>query len=74
MKVSEIIEEITLLPPVEQQEVIQFAHKLEKQGRLSPSELGALAKQLAGCPDDETAAALKQKIVNGFCGGKQRAA
>jgi hypothetical protein len=73
MKVSEIIEEIAQLPPAEQQAVIRFAHKLEKQSQLSPPQLGALAKRLAGCSNDKEAATLKQKIVNGFYGGKQRA-
>jgi hypothetical protein len=73
MKVSEIIEEIAALPLAEQREVILYARKLEEESPLSPAELGILAQQLASCTNDQQAATLKQKIMNGFYGGERRA-
>ena len=73
MKVSEIIGEIAVLPPAEQQEIIRFSRKLDEDGPMSPSELGALAQKLAGCADEREAVALKQKIMDGFYGEKRHA-
>jgi hypothetical protein len=73
MSVGEIMGEIAALPPAEQQVVIRFARKLDEEGPLSPSELGALAQRLAHCADDREAATLKQSITGGFYGGKRHA-
>ena len=39
-----------------------------KGNRLSPKEIGLLAKQLAGAPDSVAAARIKERLTRGFYG------
>ena len=44
------------------------ASDYESAKRLSPSELGEIAAQLAAAPDDEAAEILTEKLLSGFYG------
>jgi hypothetical protein len=67
MTAVEIIEEINRLPRSEQNRVIDF---VRKEGRLTPDELGELAKQMADTKDSVEADRLRADIVRGFYGRK----
>ena len=54
-------EEVTL-------ETVELAGLEGKGNRLSPGELGLLAKQLAAAPDLVAAARIKERITRGFYG------
>jgi len=66
---TEIIREIEALPPQEQEKVVRFAWRLGAQRKLSPNELGRLAKELAATDDPVEAVVLREEIVQGFYGG-----
>ncbi|NJM61261.1 MAG: hypothetical protein HC849_15355, partial [Oscillatoriales cyanobacterium RU_3_3] len=51
MTAAKVIDEIKLLPPDEQAEVIQFAFELARSRQLSAEELGELAGKLAASAD-----------------------
>lgn len=69
MTATEIIREIESLPPQEQEKVVRFAWRLGAQRKLSPNELGHLAKELAATNDPVEAVVLREEIVQGFYGG-----
>jgi len=49
-------------------ETVELAGLEGKGNRLSPGELGLLAKQLAAAPDPIAAARIKERITRGFYG------
>jgi len=69
----EIIEEIKRLPTEERTKVIEFARKASDDRRLSPDELGELAKRMVEAKDPAEADQLQEQIVRGFYGGKSHA-
>jgi len=72
MTASEVIEEIRRMPKEEQAKVFEFARNCSGQ-RLSPEELGALARRLAGTEDRVEADRLEEEIMRGFYGQKKHA-
>ena len=73
MTAVEIIEEIKRLPMDEQTKVIEFARKTGGDRRLSPDELGQLARRMVEAKDPAEAGRLQEQIVRGFYGGQSRA-
>jgi len=69
----EIIEEIKRLPMEERSKVIEFARKVEEVRRLTPDELGQLAKRMVEAKDPAEADRLQEQIVRGFYGGESHA-
>ena len=65
----EIIEEIKRLPRAEQDRVIDFVRKAGEDRRLTPEELGELARQMVEAKDPREADRLQTEIVRGFYGG-----
>jgi hypothetical protein len=68
MTAVEIIEEIKRLPREEQTQVIEFARRVAESHRLSPEELGQLAKQMVETADPAEADRLQKEIERGFYG------
>ena len=68
MTAVEIIEEIKRLPKSEQSRVIEFARNAGVNRKLTPDELGALAKQMIEAKDPSEADRLRAEIVRGFYG------
>ena len=68
MTAAQIIEEIKHLPSGERSEVESFIRNDDAAARLTPAELGDLAKQLAECADPTQADQLENQIVAGFYG------
>ncbi len=73
MTAVEIIEEIKRLPVQERTKVIEFARKAGEGRRLSPEELGELAKRMVEAKDSAEADRLQEQIVQGFYGGEAHA-
>ena len=73
MTAVEIIEEIKRLPQEEQTRIFEFARKAEEGRRLSPEELGHLAKRMVEAQDPADADRLQQEIERGFYGSQSRA-
>ena len=73
MNAVKIIDEIKHLPPDEQARVVRFVRALDKEGRLTGSELNELAGKLTGESDPARALALKEEIASGFYGKKRNA-
>jgi hypothetical protein len=73
MTASEIIEEITALPPDEQAKVVKFTYRLDAERQMSGPELSELAKGLVGETDPVKIALLRQALTRGFYGGKPHA-
>ena len=69
----EVIEEIKRLPKEEQTKVIEFARQIADNRRLTPEELGELARQMVEAKDPAEADRLQEKIVRGFYGGESHA-
>ena len=67
MTATQIIEEIKRLPMEERTKVIEFARKASGDSRLSPEELGVLAKRLAAA-DPKEAASIRERLTRGFYG------
>ncbi len=65
----EIIEEIKRLPRAEQDRVIDFVRKAGEVRRLTPDELGELARQMVEAKGSHEAERLQTEIVRGFHGG-----
>jgi hypothetical protein len=65
----EIIEEIKRLPRAEQDRVIDFVRKAGEVRRLTPDELGELARQMVEAKDSREADRLQTEIMRGFYGG-----
>ena len=70
MTSAEIIEEIKRLPRAEQNRVIDFVRKAGEVRRLTPDELGELARQMVETRDSREADRLQTEIVRGFYGGQ----
>lgn len=68
MTAVEIIEEIKRLPREEQNQVMDFVRKAGENRRLTPDELGELAKEMAATKDSAEADRLQAEIVRGFYG------
>ena len=66
----EIIEEIKRLPRAEQNRVIDFVRNAGEARRLTPDELGELARQMVEAKDSGEADRLQTEIVSGFYGGQ----
>ena len=69
MTAVEIIEEIKRLPHSEQNRVIEFVRKAGEVRRLTPEQLGELAKEMVEAKDPAEADRLQAQIVCGFYGG-----
>ena len=67
MTAQQIIHEIRLLPPPEQEEVVRSVVLLDK-ARLSGQELSAKAIQLSEATSDEEIARLRAELESGFYG------
>ena len=67
MTASQIIDEIKRLPRDEQTRVIEFARAMEAR-RLTPEELGELAKRMVETKDPAEADRLQSQIERGFYG------
>ncbi len=70
---SQIIREISTLPPEEQAKVVRFAYSLDAERRLSGPELSALAAKMAATTDPSEVARLKAEISRGFYGSQAHA-
>jgi hypothetical protein len=47
---------------------VESEHKVSTKNRLSPEELGLLAKQLAAAADPAEAARIRERLTRGFYG------
>jgi len=68
MTAGEIIEEIKRLPEDEQAKVLDFVQQAGNR-RLTPEELGELARRMADSKDSAEADRLHERIIGGFYGG-----
>jgi hypothetical protein len=68
MTPAAIINEIKLLPPAEQAEIIQFTVGLAQSRQLTGKELGELARKLAASNDPAEVIRLKSAMTRGFYG------
>lgn len=68
MTAARVIEEIKLLTPDEQAEVIQFAVELARSRQLTATELGEMAARLAESSDPAEVIRLKSAMTRGFYG------
>ena len=57
----------------ERTKVIEFARKASGERRLSPEELGELAKRMVEAKNPAEADELQEQIVRGFYGGNPHA-
>ena len=67
MTAQQIIEEIRLLPPPEQEEVVRSVVLLDK-ARLTGQELSAKATQLSEATSEEEISRLRSELERGFYG------
>ena len=70
MSGTRVIEEIQLLTPTEQAEVVQFAYRLDAERMLSGKELAALAKRMIDTSDPVEKLKIRDELTRGFYGGK----
>ena len=68
MTASEIIEEIKRLPKDQQIRIVEFARTIDQTRRLTPAELGELAKRMVETKDPAEADRLQEQIERGFYG------
>ncbi len=68
MNASQIIREISILPPDEQAKVVRFAYSLDAGRRLSGPELSALTARMVASTDPAETARLRTEISPGFYG------
>lgn len=73
MNASQIISEISSLPPDEQAKVVRFAYSLDAERKLTGDELSALAARMVESTDPVEAARLRAEISRGFYGGQANA-
>ena len=73
MNATQIIREISSLPPEEQAKVVRFAYTLDAERRLSGPELSALASRMVATDDPAEAARLRAEITRGFYGSQAHA-
>lgn len=73
MDASQIIREISTLPPDEQAKVVRFAYSLDAERRLSGPELSALAARMVASTDPAETARLRTEIARGFYGRQAHA-
>ena len=72
MTAQQIIEEIKRLDPKEQLGVIRFAYELDAERQLSGKELSKLAARMTETDDAAEAARIRETILRGFYGSKQK--
>jgi hypothetical protein len=65
----EVIDQIKRLPKEERQKVIDFARH-EDARRLSPDELGDIARRMIETPDEPEARRLREEFMRGFYGNE----
>lgn len=73
MNASQIISEISSLPPDEQAKVVRFAYSLDAERQLSGIELSALAARMVAATDPAEISRLRAVIARGFHGGQVHA-
>lgn len=73
MNASQIIQEISSLPPEEQAKVVRFAYTLDAERRLSGPELSALASRMVATDDPDEVTRLRAEITRGFYGSQAHA-
>jgi hypothetical protein len=73
MTALEVIEEIKRLPRDEQNKVFEYARHAVETRRLTPEELGTLAKRMTETTDRAEADRLQEEIVRGFYGNESHA-
>jgi hypothetical protein len=73
MTALEVIEEIKHLPKEELQKVLEFTCRITQNPRLSPEELGELAKRMVRTEDTAEADHLEQQLIRGFYGTESHA-
>lgn len=73
MTAQQVIEEIKRLPRDEQNKVFEFARHTTETRRLTPEELGELAKRMTETKDRAEADRLQEEIVRGFYGNESHA-
>lgn len=73
MNASQIIREISTLPPDEQAKVVRFAYSLDAERKLSGPELSALAARMIDTADPAESARLRAEIIRGFYGSQAHA-
>jgi len=73
MTATQIIQEISVLPPDEQAKVVRFAYSLDAERQLTGQELSALAERMVTSSDPVQTAMLREEITRGFYGGKPHA-
>ena len=71
MTAAEIIREIKRLPGEEQSKIFEFVRT--QNGRLSPEELGDLARRMQETKDGAEADRLQEEIIRGFYGKRSGA-
>lgn len=72
MTADEIIEQIKRLDPKDQAGVIRFAYQLDAERKLTGNELSSLAARMAKTNDPAEAAMIRESIVRGFYGSRQK--
>lgn len=65
----EVIDQIKRLPKDERQQVIDFARHADAR-RLSPDELGDIARRMIETPDEAEAKCLREEFMRGFYGSE----
>lgn len=70
---TQIIREISTLPPEEQAKVVRFAYTLDAERKLSGPELSGLAERMVSTNDPAESARLRAEIARGFYGGSAHA-
>jgi len=65
----EVIDQIKRLPKDERQKVIDYARRADPQ-RLSPDELGEIARRMIETPDEQEAQRLREDFMRGFYGSE----
>ena len=73
MNASQIISEISTLPPDEQAKVVRYAYSLDAERKLTGPELSALAARMVATSDPAESARLRSEIARGFYGGRAHA-
>lgn len=73
MNASQIISEISTLPPDEQAKVVRYAYSLDAERKLTGPELSALAARMVATSDAAESASLRSEIARGFYGGRAHA-
>ncbi len=70
MNAAAVIHEIKLLPPAEQEQVVEFVHTLKTRRPWSGEKLTEFEKMMMETNDPAEAQRLKEQIVAGFYGDR----